>query len=198
MDFLAGDLPCTVEVCGAVVPIRCGWRRAARSYSLTGKGASFSDEDAKKLLASWFSRDGRIPAAVAAHPAEAIEAALEWREKPLAEAMPYGSGKRSGSRVRSFDFEADSAIVCADFMRIYGIDLAAWQAHWWRFCALFAPLAATEGSLVSAAMAARQPTPAGVSKEERKSRAKLRKAWALPLTQDELVRKRNEQIAREW
>ena len=197
MDLLTGELPATVEVCGVPAPIRTGWRRAVRSYALTGKGTGFSDEDAKALIASWFARDGRLPRIVAEHPAEALQAALEWREKPMEEALPYGDqGRRNRSRV--FDFEADSAIVCADFMRLYGIDLSTWQAHWWRFCSLFLPLAATEGSLVATAMAARLPTPGDATKEERERRSALRKAWALPIPEAERIRLANERIAREW
>jgi len=196
VDYLSGDLPGTVEVCGEEVPIRCGWRRAVRSYSVPEPDG----DGARKLLASWFSRDGRIPQAVLDHPAEALKAAIAWREEGMSSAMPYGpaGGRPKAEPSRTFDFEADSAIVCADFMRLYGIDLSTWQAHWWRFCALFAPLAATEGSLVAAAMAARSPIPAGLSKEERKHRQALRKAWALPVPQDELVRMENERIRREW
>ena len=82
--------------------------------------------------------------------------------------------------------------------RLYGIALPTWQAHWWDFCALFAPLAATEGSLVGQAIAARQPTPAGTGREQRRALSRLRRAWALPPTDDELVRQANERIRREW
>lgn len=202
MDFLAGAMPSTVGVCGEEVPIRTGWRRAVRSYSLTGKGpGAFGDGDARRLLALWFARDGMVPDPVMAHPAEALEAALAWREEPMASAVPYGPGpgcSRDHGDARTFDLEADSAIVCADFLRLYGIDLAAWQGHWWRFCALLLPLAITEGSLVSTAIAARSPLPEGLHGGERRRRLKLQRAWALPVPESERVRLENERIAREW
>lgn len=199
MDFLAPSFPSSVEVCGDTVPIRTGWRRAVRSYSLTGKGPDvLGDDDARRLIALWFARDGMVPGAVMAHPAEAIAAAIAWREAPVDGAIPYGTGKPCAGAARIFDLEADSAIICADFMRLYGIDLAAWQAHWWHFCSLLLPLALTEGSLVGTAMAARSPIPPDLPKEERRHRMGLQRAWALPVPESERVRLENERIAREW
>ena len=198
MDLLASPLPETVEVCGEAVPIRWGWRRAVRSYSVTSKGKAATEQDVRMLLASWFSRGRDVPKAVLDHPVEALDAALAWRDRPMAEAVRYGTGLPGKPSSGLFDWEADSAIVVADFQRLYGIDLGSWQGHWWRFCALLLPLVLMEGSLVSAAMSARLPIPSDLPKEERKARERLRGAWALPLSDDELARIINARIKAEW
>ena len=192
-DLLTRRPPTSVIVGEERAPIECGWRLAVRSYSVRDEAG------ARALVLSWFSRpDGGLPPVVAADPAAALEAALAWRDDPLEAAMPYGDGRPRRSSARDFDWVSDGAIVVADFRRLYGIDLSTWQAHWWDFCALFAPLAATEGSLVGQAIAARQPTPAGTGREQRRALSRLRRAWALPPTDDELVRQANERIRREW
>lgn len=188
VDFLTGAWPTEVEVAGRPVPIRCGWRRAVRSmhYGADGMG----------MLASWFGRGGRVDPWAMAHAGEAIEAAVAWRDDALAAALPYGEGRRPQGR--TFDWEADSAIVVADFARLYGIDLRSWQAHWYHFAALWSALAATEGSLVGEAMRARTPARPGADAWERKARAAAARAWALPVPESELARRINERIAREW
>lgn len=158
-------------------------------------GGKVADE---ALLWTWFSRDGRLDRWCAAHPSDAVSAGLAWRDAPLEGALPYGEPGGSRARARTFDWEADSAIVVADFRRLYGIDLRAWQAHWYDFCALWCALAATDGSLVAEAMRARTPAPAGSPKPERDARRAAARAWALPPTDDELEHIMLERIRREW
>lgn len=177
-DFLTAPRPTEVVVAGRPVPIRCGWRRAVRTMA--------GGVTPAQALATWFSRDGRVDPWALAHATDAIAAAADWRDAALAAALPYGGGHgRSG---RTFDWVADSAIVSADFMRIYRIDLRSWQAHWYDFAALWSALAATEGSLVAEALRARGKPPKGASKWERKAHEAAARAWALPPTEDERAR----------
>ena len=152
MDWLTRDPPSKVNVCGVPVPIRTGWKRAVCSLVLQGDRDRIPLVDADEMLGSWFSRDGVIPPEVLGHWYEALTAALGWRDTAMRTALPYGERDAGQPRARVFDWEADSGIVVVDFRRIYGIDLATAQMHWWRFALLFDGICATPGSLVSTAM----------------------------------------------
>ena len=193
MDWLTREPPSKVDVCGELVPIRTGWRRAVRSYVLQGDRERLPFADCDKLLSSWFSRDGAVPDAVREHPRESLDAALSWRDGALVEAMPYGDGTSGGTTARVFDWEADSGIVVVDFRRLYGIDLAdpATQMHWWRFALLWRGAAATE-SLVATAISARSPLGGDADKWARRAHERQSRAWALPPTQAELVQRARE------
>lgn len=186
--LLVGAPPSEVTVAGRPVPIRSGWRRAVRS--MCGKPTH------AQLLALWFSRGGEADRWSLAHAAEAVEAAVRWRDEALSGALPYG--ERRGSRRRTWDWEADAAITMADFRRLYGIDLRTWQAHWYDFAALWSALAATEGSLVADALRARGKLHAGASKWERKAHAAAARAWALPPAEDEAERVALERLRARW
>lgn len=189
LDFLTSQPPTSVEVAGRPVPIRSGWRRAVRTMS--------GEPTDAQLLATWFSRDGRPDPWAVAHAPEAVSAALAWRDRALESALPYGARGSGGSR-RTWDWACDSAIVVADFQRLYGIDLACWQAHWYRFAALWSALAATDGSLVAEALRARGRAPKGASKAERRAHEAARRAWALPPTDDERARMEMERLRARW
>ena len=191
MDWLTREPPSKVDVCGELVPIRTGWRRAVRSYVLQGDRERLPLADCDKLLSSWFSRDGAVPGAVREHPSEALDAALSWRDDALVEAMPYGDGTSRGATGRTFDWEADSGIVRVDFLRLYGIDLITWQGHWWSFALLFCGVCAVE-SLTSTAMSARRDLPRKAERWERERHEEQARAWALPPTEAELVQRMRE------
>jgi hypothetical protein len=193
VDWLTREPPSEVDVCGEMVPIRSGWRHAVRSYSASGQAA------VPALLASWFSVGSVIDQTASAHPDEAVTAAISWRDAAFSEAMPYGNGgvSRAGGKP-TFDLLADSAIVSVDFWRIYRIDLRTAQMHWWLFAALLSALMRTDGSLVMEAASARSPIPRSIEGDARRDAERRAEAWALPLPEPELVRRRNERVREEW
>lgn len=197
MDWLTERPPSTVDVCGETVPIRTGWRRAVRSYVLMAKrcdshgSPSLGPSDVDVLLSSWFTRDGDTPDAVRSHPWQALEAAVAWRDGATDETMPYGDGG-GGSGERVFDWKADSGIVRVDFLRLYGIDLSTWQAHWWEFRLMFDALVAMPDSLVAEAVSARTPVGDRADKWERERHRRLARAWALPPNQAETMQRLRE------
>ena len=104
--------------------------------------------------------------------------------------MPYGRmpigrapSARAGRPVS--DWDADAAIISADFLHFYRIDLWEEDPHWYRFCALLLALVRTEGSLVGQAAYARSPHEEARGREKDRLR-RLEKAWALPPTDAEL------------
>lgn len=198
MDWLTRPLPQTIEIGGQLVEIRTGWRRAVRSYILQDKHPTgLNLTDATALLTSWFARDGQIPQIVKDNPYSALKAAYDWRDDAFSEAMPYGNGSGEKTSKKTFDWEADSGIVRIDFRRIYGIDLASYQVHWYEFALLFSGICAMD-TLVSSAMQARKPLPRDAADYERKQHKLLASAWSLPLTEYERMKIHNARILEEW
>lgn len=182
MGLLDGGLPCSVEVAGAPVPVRTGFRRGVRAASMD-RG---DPDDRVVLMALLYGDPAKWPREVQRDKAGALVAGLRWLDGAWG-ACTYGGG-RDGSQRRVFDLEADAAIVAADFQRLYGIDLLdpSTRMHWWRFVALLAGAMRTEGTLVAQAVGARGPVPGGAKGAERARLARLRKSWELPPTRDEM------------
>lgn len=189
--LLTDALPSTVEVGGVSLPVCCGFRRnvAAECVDRSSPGAAAS---LLWCLMATRGPDGTraLPPEVASDPAAWLDAATAWHDSAM-EAMPYGDPTAPASpaaAARTFDWDADGALVVADFQRLYGLDLTdpACQVHWHRFCALLLAAVRTEGSLVGAAVSARSPLPPGTPREVRSDHRRLARAWALPPTESEL------------
>ena len=186
-------LPCTVDVAGAEVPIRTGWRTGVRlmrldlaSYdcradalALLFGGVGLADEDY-----------GTFRPEVSANPAEALLAGVKWHTDGL-EQMRYAGKPRKAER-RAFDMDQDSAAIVCDFQRLYRIDLTdeALKMHWYRFCALLLGAMRTEGSLMCQAAQARlRKVPTKASQETRQAVRDAADAWKLaPTRSEELAR----------
>lgn len=181
MGLLDGGLPCRVEVSGRPVPVLTGFRRGVRAASMDRA----DPDDRVVLMALLYGEPAAWPREVLRDKVGALEAGLRWLDGAWG-ACTYGEG--GGSQRRVFDFDADAAIVAADFQRLYGIDLLdpSTRMHWWRFVALLAGAMRTEGSLVAQAIGARGPMPGGARGAERARLVRLRRAWELPPTHEEM------------
>ena len=183
MSVLLDPLPCSVDVAGEQVPVRCGWRENV----LADREDRDAPDGRAAILALLLGRDdGSLPDVVARHAADALAAAVSWHDEAVG-CMRYGipgAGARGAPR-RVLDWGEDSAIIYSDFLRFYSIDLLDSPLHWYRFCALLTALSRTEGSLVGEAMYARSDHP-GTKGREKQRLASLAKAWALPPTDAEL------------
>lgn len=183
-------MPSAVEVGGASLPLCTGYRRHLKA-ELVDRDDPGAAVALLWLLMATRGDDGtrRLPGAVQDDPVPWLEAALSWHDDALS-AMDYGDplAPKGGGSARVFDWEADEGLIICDFQRYYRTDLTSpdTQIHWWRFCCLLMGLVRTEGSLVSAAVAARSPLPANAPKELKRAHRAQASAWALPPTEDEL------------
>ena len=182
---LVAPWPDTVRIAGEDVPVRTGWREGVAA-DMADMGTADGRLEALEL---YFGPASHVPDAVASDPVAALRAAVEWHDEGMSSCMPYGTpGRRGPSSERDvIDWDADAAIMAADFLRFYRIDLSdpSTDMHWYRFCSLLMALTRTEGSLVAQAVYARSPHD-GARGPERKRLARLAKAWALPPTDAEL------------
>ena len=126
--LLVDALPSTVEAGGVSLPVCCGFRRNVAA-ELVDRDAPGAASSLLWCLMATRGPDGRrsLPEEVAADPAPWLAAALEWHDAAMG-AMPYGDplapDARAADGPRTFDWEADAALVTADFQRLYGLDLA--------------------------------------------------------------------------
>ena len=195
MGLLDEGLPCSVSLGGAEVPVKTGFRRGVRAASMD-RG---DPDDRLVLMALLYGDPQGWPEAVLRDQRGALAAGLVWLDGAWG-ACTYGGADGGGGERRTFDLEADAAIVAADFQRLYGIDLLdpATRMHWWRFTALLAGAMRTEGALTAQAVAARSPMPAGVKGPERARLLRARRAWALPMTRSQEVAAAREAALREF
>lgn len=187
LDAILAGAPSAVEVGGAPVAVNSGFRQNLLAETMDRRDRA----DAARLLQCWFGDGtGRLRPGAVARPAEALAAACAWHDAAWA-LVSYGRpGARGGGGPRRvFDWDADSGILCADFQRLYGIDLLdpSLRMHWYRFMALALSAMRTPGSLVAAALEARSPLRGRASDAERAAHERRAAAWALPPTDAELA-----------
>lgn len=176
----------TVRVGGEDVPIATG-----TAANVVADSADRSTAEGRlSMLLSWYGDGDSLPGPVAADPSGALAAGISWSRAAMG-CMDYGTAAPGAARAPrrqgpTFDWGADAAIIAADFLRFYRIDLWEDDPHWYRFCALLLALVRTEGSLVGQAAYARSPHEGARGEEKRRLR-RLAEAWALPPTEPELA-----------
>lgn len=186
LDAILTGAPSAVEVAGAPVAVNSGFRQNLLAETMDRRDRA----DAARLLQCWFGDGtGALRPGALAHPTEAMVAACEWHDAAW-RLLPYGRpGRSAGGRRRVFDWAADAGILCADFQRLYGIDLLdpSLRMHWYRFMALTLSAMRTPGSLLATALSARSPLLGRASDAERAAHERQAAAWALPPTELELI-----------
>lgn len=185
--------PCSVDVAGAEVPVRTGWRTGVRLMRLDMKEEGGRADALALLFGGVGLKDGQegpFRREVALRPTAALLAGVRWHRGGL-EQMRYAGKPRKAER-RAFDIDQDAAAVVCDFQRLYGIDLTdtGLQMHWYRFCALLLGAMRTEGSLLCQATQARlRKPPPKASQETREAVRAAAEAWRLaPTKSEELAR----------
>lgn len=168
MNILVSPLPATVEVGGASVPIRTGYRIGIQVARAADSG--LADALVAGTILRLYYAD-----AVPEQRAAALDAAMEFHR--LGQPVP----KRRTRARRLLDWDHDAGMVLADFRREYGIDLAdaSTRMHWWVFMAYFNNLSAD--SQTKNAIYYRQASrPRDMSPAEAKRFSAMKKAYALP------------------
>lgn len=174
-----------VEAGGELVAIDGTWGANAEASSVD-RG---TEEGRLRLMGLWFGPSwGGL-----ADPAAALAAACAWHDSAW-DALPYGMPDPSGAAARRpprelLDLSLDAAIISADFLRFYAVDLSS-PAHagmcWHEFVSLLMCLTRAEGSLVRQAVSARSYD--GSARGAARERAEaLLGAWALPPSDAELA-----------
>lgn len=168
MNLLASPLPATVEIGGASVPIKVGFRTGIQVARAIESGLT-GDLLTVTMLKLYFG------GAYVGSPSEAMSTALSFFRCGDEETPKKKRAKRL------IDWDHDAGTILADFRREYGIDLAdpATRLHWWVFMAYFENLTAESG--IKTAMYYRGVTkPKGLPQAEAEHFNRMKRAHALP------------------
>lgn len=170
MNLLIDPLPETVTVAGEQWPIRTSFRFGVLFEQLMGDGTLTGEEKIFQALDLYYP----------ACPPDlegAVEALLWFYRCGEDQEREDRSGGLAGHRARAYDFDQDAALIYAAFRQCYGLDLTAEEPHWWSFRALFTAL--PEDCRLSAVMGYRTADTKGMSREQKKFYAKMKKLCAL-------------------
>lgn len=83
------------------------------------------------------------------------------------------------SRERVVDYDVDQWRIYADFIQIYGINLAVTDMHWWMFCGLLWNMPYRQSSFLQVVQTRQERPRAGASAEERQSLLRWKKMYEL-------------------
>ena len=83
------------------------------------------------------------------------------------------------SRERVVDYDVDQWRIYADFLQIYGINLAVTNMHWWKFCGLLWNMPYRKSSFLQVVQTRQERPRTGAGAEERMNLQKLKKRYAL-------------------
>lgn len=167
MNILASPLPATVEIGGASVTLKTGYRTGIQ-VARTADSELPDDLVAGTILRLYFGR------AVPLDRTGALLAAMEFHR--------CGANPAEGKAPkRVLDWDHDAGMILADFRREYGIDLAdpATKVHWWVFMAYFTNLS-TDSQTKQAIYYRTTRRPSELKGQDAKRFDALKKAYALP------------------
>lgn len=165
MNLLASPLPDAVDVGGASIPVRTGFRtgiQVARAFD-----SGLSERVIGQTVLSLY-----MPGAHVSDLGAAIEACVWF--------FRCGKPRQKGPAGRVIDWDHDADTILADFQREYGIALAnpATRMHWWVFMALLRGLSGNSG--IQRAMYYRSPRPHDLKGKDADRFDELARAYALP------------------
>lgn len=110
------------------------------------------------------------------HPeGEELQECVEWFLNGWFHDKP-GSSK---DKRRLVDYDIDQWRIYADFLQIYGIDLAFDEIHWWKFCGLLWNLPYKQSSFQQVIEIRRKEITSKMGKEEKKAVQEAQQIYAL-------------------
>lgn len=122
MNILTADLPKTIEVDGAHIPINTDFRAGIKFETAILAG----EENPDKLLSFYFEEIPKDKAEAL----QAIELFFCCGE------IPKGESGATPKTKQAYSFNDDASAIFADFWNVYNIDLSNEGLHWWAFRAL--------------------------------------------------------------
>lgn len=85
----------------------------------------------------------------------------------------------SNGKQRLVDFDVDQWRIYADFLQIYGIDLAFDEIHWWKFCGLLWNLPYKQSSFLQVIDIRQKEIKSDMGKEQKEAIQNAQKIYAL-------------------
>lgn len=176
MSLLVDVAPQSVEIDGAEFEINSDFRTAILFEQMMFDGGFPEHVKSEQALKLFYPE---IP--------ENVDGALQkilWFYAGGKEKV--GRSESGDSLVRCYDFEYDDEYIFAAFWQQYGLDLESTDyLHWWKFRALFRSL--SDDCEIVKIMGYRSiKITSGMSAHERQFYGKMKKLYALPVSQSEI------------
>ncbi|MCD8208332.1 MAG: bacteriophage Gp15 family protein [Bacteroidales bacterium] len=184
-NLLIDPLPESVEIDGKEYPIRSDFRTSMLfELLITDDGISDIEKTLQAIRLYYDNPPDNLQGAV--------EQLIWFYSCGQVDVRKDGDGDEpdggGNSAERIYSFEYDAPYIYAAFMEQYGIDLCDTDLHWWKFRALFSSL--NRDTKFGKIMEYRGVDTKGskMSKEQKDFYRKMKKLYALPLSQAETDR----------
>ena len=177
-----GKLPDTVDVDGAIYPIRTDFRIGIQLEELLKNETMDEKEKYEKMLLLYYPR---IPNDLNG----AIKKILWFYQCGTEKIEPEEGKKERYRRYRSkepaYSFRQDAKYIYSAFKEQYRIDLNTEEMHWWKFLSLFESL--NENTKMGKIMFYRQVSVSGLPKEQRSFYNEMKKLYQIREGDEEKV-----------
>jgi len=180
MSILLGQLPETVTINGAEVPINTDFRVGIQFEELLTSDLT-PEQVTVEALRLYYPK---IPDSGD----QAIERLLWFYQGSKELPKSY-----QGSKEQVYSYEHDYDYILAAFMEQYKVDLSeARNLHWWKFRAMFVSL--SENTMLEKIMLYRSIDTRGMELEQRRAYDKMKKLYQLPKRVSEERQQRDDAI----
>jgi len=178
MNILLDGLPSSIEFGGRVVPIDTDFKTGIL-FELAIQDPNLDEEERLYTIFSLYLHDNLPETEDEA--TEALKEIITFYRCGSTVEPEEQSGKGNGEEAFSYEYDAD--YIYAAFMSAYRIDLAKEALHWWQFRALFRALP-TDTEFMKIVGYRTMEIPAKMSKEQKAHYKKLKRLYALPVSEE--------------
>lgn len=179
MNILMDDLPQTLTVAGAALPVSTDYRTGILFEQLLQDQAMPDDEKLITVLTLYFG-EAVFPILSGLEAVQEALGGIMWFYRCGAEETAgTDEGDEAPRKDPPFSYEHDAAYIYAAFMEAYGIDLTKNRLHWWQFRALFLGLPETV-QLCKIMSYRTMEIPAKMPKERKQFYQRMKRIYRLP------------------
>lgn len=178
MNLLIDGLPTSVEISGQMVEINTDFRTGILFEE------ALQDPELDDLGKLRTALDLYFPGVVFESSAidEAVSRLIWFYRCGDDSPRRSGAAEDSSAEDPAFSYEYDADYIYSAFLQAYGIDLAQTSLHWWQFRALFRSLP-EEVQFIKIIGYRTMKLPAKMAKEQRQHYERLKRIYALPLSE---------------
>lgn len=180
MNVLMDELPYTVVVAGAEIPIVTDYRTGILFEQVLNDPVKPDDEKLYNVLKLYYGDFVFAMPSDMDTVKEALDRIMWFYRCGAGETVgTEAEEENSSDRAPLFSYEHDAAYIYAAFVEAYGIDLTKNRLHWWQFRALF--LGLPETVLFCKIMQYRtMEIPAKMPKAQKKFYQRMKRIYKLP------------------
>lgn len=185
MNILMDDLPYTVTVAGAEIPIVTDYRTGILFEQTLTDPIMPDEEKLDTVLKLYYGNDIFPLLSNMNTVQEALDGIMWFYRCGADESAVSDTGDSSSGKEPPFSYEHDAAYIYAAFKEAYNVDLTKNRLHWWQFRALF--LGLPEKVLFCKIMGYRtMEIPAKMPKAQKRFYQRMKRIYRLPENPEEI------------